>query len=146
MSLKPQEPSLEQVVKALDRAAELVARPSGWCQGDVVRMKNGSLLLNDQLYQNPDKEAAENMSFCILGATQRACHEVTNISPTAPNGFDLYERAHSYLFKALIAEFPNSYINIPTWNDNHKRKQKDVVALVKKARDVAQAELTAKKD
>jgi hypothetical protein len=99
---------MSQESNILNAAADLLAKPNGWCQGTLARDANGTPV---------EPESLEACSFCAIGAIEKI----------APSGTYHAQRARYKLSKVL----PDMAISF--FNDTKGRTQDDVVAAFRKA-------------
>ena len=108
---KPHKASTD-VVAMLKRARALVKR--GWCQDVLARDKRGIRCNEKDVFAT---------SWCVVGATYRACSNRFGPSDDAWSALTAAARTH----------------DLAGWNDRTGRKQADVVALFDRA--IAKAEV-----
>lgn len=103
----------QEIAAVLRRAAELIAEPEKWCQGDHARDR----FLNPCL---PSSDKAQ--CWCMLGAIVRAADTIDS---------NLYRAADA------IAEHLGGYkrTSIGRWNDNPSRTHAEVLAALRAAAD-----------
>jgi hypothetical protein len=97
----------------LRSAAELLEPDGRWCQGDLALNKNGNLA---------DARSAAACQWCMAGAL---------VASGSGNDFSAEDK---YLDQAVGT---GDYVD---WNDSPGRQQVEVVAALRKAADLAEAE------
>jgi hypothetical protein len=137
----PPKPKKEDIAAILDRAAALLEREDGWCKHDTVKNRSGVRVSSSYVIEETS-ESVDHLQFCLIGATQRACHERADaLAESYSRSLNYYEEAHRCLKDSLSCLILID-TSLPTWNDEPARTQEEVVGLVK----ATSARLKAEKD
>jgi hypothetical protein len=102
------------VSAVLSQAADLVAK--GWVKGVLARSKNG-------LSVEPTGDSPTPCHFCALGAIAHASYRGGVITHAGISAEALAQRALTDVIRDDISD----------WNDAVERRQRDVVAALRKA-------------
>jgi hypothetical protein len=107
--------SPSEIRQVLERAAELLEPEGAWCQG------NGAVNAHGHATPSVDDGATAR---CLAGALNRAAYEM-------PGSLDLYPRVIRLLTRRLGYEGVTAEIRLYRWNDDRKRIQAEVLALLR---------------
>jgi hypothetical protein len=111
---------MTDVADILDRAADLIEPEGAWTQGDYARIAGGDGWFDiGDGFTFCDFPA---VSFCIYGAVSRAARMKNPRARRIPG--------QRLLIAAVNGSEPH---HLSDWNDAPGRKQKEVVALLRKA-------------
>jgi hypothetical protein len=105
----------KSVADVLQRAADLIARPGAWTQGEFARGKTG----------RPVKTRDCAVCLCVIGAI--------DVASGARPGTEANDDA----LRVLAWEVGCSLWDIAVWNDEPERTQEEVVAKLKEAATLA---------
>ncbi len=113
----------------LDRMIEILDRPYAWTKGSWMRT---------------NKRAPEGVSYCLLGAAQKAYRDVTGKINHGDGGTIAEALSLATLARAKLAErgepTPSSAsVTIFTFNDSKATKKADVLNLLREKRSEIEA-------
>jgi hypothetical protein len=97
-----------QLVEDLAELERLLARPYGWCKSTWYR---------------PEPRCDDGLAYCLDGAMAEATCSDTS-----------WGDRYATLRDAVLAELPEPFMVTPSFNDAPKTRKRDVLALVRRAR------------